>query len=68
MATVVAERMRSLTSQCQNSALCCFAENIARPLLRGKTSYKVVSLKIANPLLSLSYNKGESGAERRREG
>ncbi len=28
--------MRSLTSQCQNSALCCFGENIARPLLRAK--------------------------------
>ena len=38
------------------------------PLLRGKTSYKVVSLKIANPLLSPLCNKGESGAERRREG
>jgi len=38
------------------------------PLLRGKTSYKVVSVKIANPLLSPLCNKGESGAERRREG
>ena len=39
--------MRSLTSQCQNSALCCFGENSSRPFVKGEDKVWVVILRNA---------------------
>ena len=57
--------MRSLISQCQNSALCCFGENIARPFAKWEDKVKVVKF---NKRIVLTFTKGKGKYKGKRAG